>query len=117
MFQIQNITTNARQKQTLILPDGSQIVISLYFCPLQQGWFIPNLTYKTFVLNGLRIVNSPNMLHQYRNQIPFGLACFSTGQREPSLQEDFFSEASKLYVLTEAECETYTEILSGQIQP
>jgi hypothetical protein len=116
MFQIQNITTAPRQKQTLVLPDGNQILISMYFCPLQQGWFIPSISYRDFALTNLRIVNSPNMLYQYRNLIPFGLACFSTAQREPSLQEDFAVGNSKLYILTEAEVEEYVEILSGQIQ-
>lgn len=115
MYQIQNLTNNARQKQTLQLPDGTFIVLSIYFVPMQQGWFITELVYGTFVLNGIRITNSPNILHQFRNQIPFGLACFSTNEREPSLADDFASEASKLFVLTEAECEQYTEYLSGQI--
>lgn len=115
MFQIQNIPDNARQRQALVLPDGSPIELSMRFVEMQYGWFITTLTYRTFVLNGLRITNSPNMLHQFRNQIPFGLACFSTNDREPSLLKDFSSGASKLYVLTEAEVEQYAEILSGQV--
>lgn len=115
MFQVQNLTNDSRQKQTLVLPDGSQIGLSLYFVPMQLGWFIPTLTYKTFVLNGLRITNSPNMLYQFRNKVPFGLACISAQNREPTLQDDFLSGASKLYVLNAAEVEYYTEYLSGQI--
>ena len=116
MFQIQNLTTDARQKQTLILPDGTQIQIQIYFVPLQLGWFITGITYKDFILNGLRITNSPNMLYQFKNQIPFGLACFSTANREPSLQDDFASGASKLFVLTAEEVTFYSRFLSGQVQ-
>lgn len=115
MYKIQNLTSNAKQRQTLVLPDGSQILISLYFCPMQLGWFIPRLEYGSFVLNNMRIVNSPNMLHQFRNKIPFGLACFSSSKREPSLQDDFSNAASTLYILTEAEVQAYTEYLSGQV--
>ena len=84
MYKIQNLTSNAKQRQVL-------------------------------VLNNMRIVNSPNMLHQYRNKIPFGLACFSITQREPNLQDDFSNAASTLYILTEAECQAFTEYLSGQV--
>lgn len=112
MFQIQNITDDARQKQTLVLPDGSFIRLSMYFSPMQVGWFISEIEYETFVLNGLRICNSPNLLYQFRNQIPFGLACFSDEDREPGLINDFASGASKLYILTQEEVEQYTEFLS-----
>lgn len=113
MYKIPNLTSNPKQKQTLVLPDGTQIQISLYFCPQQLGWFIPTLSYKTFVLNNMRIVNSPNMLHQYRNKIPFGIACFSSSKREPSLQDDFSSGASIMYILTEAEVTAFTELLTN----
>lgn len=115
MLQIDNISDSPRQKQSLVLADGTQIELAIYFVPMQYGWFITRLVYKDFVLNGVRIVNSPNMLHQFRNQIPFGLACFSANNREPSLLQDFSSGASKLYILTEAEVAQYTEYLSGQV--
>lgn len=113
MYQIQNITNDSKQKQTLVLPDGTSIVFSIYFCPMQLGWFIRELTYGEFTLNGLRICNSPNMLHQWRNVLPFGLACFSQDNREPSLQEDFSSQTSQLFILNSSEVEAYTEFLSG----
>lgn len=115
MFQVQNLTNDARQKQTLVLPDGTLIVMSIYFVPMQLGWFITSLVYGDFVLNNLRITNSPDMLYQWRNKLPFGLACFSDQNREPTQQDDFATGASKMYVLTDAEVETYSEILSGQI--
>lgn len=85
--------------------------MTLYFISLQLGWFITELVYGEFVLTGLRITNSPNMLYQFRNQIPFGLACISSQNREPSQQQDFSSNASKLYILTAAEVAAYTEYL------
>jgi hypothetical protein len=115
MFQIQNLTDDTRQKQTLVLPDGTQIQISIYFVPLQLGWFITKLQYGDFVLTGFRIFNSPNMLHQYRNILPFGLACLSTAQREPSQQQDFSSGASKLFVIDQSEVAYYAQVVSGQV--
>jgi hypothetical protein len=112
MFLIQRVTSNPLQKQVLVLEDGTALSLTLYFRPMQYGWFIENLTYKDFVLNGVRVTNSPNMLNQWRNKLPFGLACFSTANREPSLQEDFSSQASKLYILNAAETAQYAEFLS-----
>lgn len=110
---IQQITTAPLQKQSLILPDGTSVTLTLYFVPMQLGWFIQTLTYGAFTLTNLRISNSPNMLHQFRNQIPFGLACFSTANREPSLIEDFSSGNSVLYLLTAAEVGEYNEYLAA----
>jgi len=111
MLLIQRVTSNPYQKQTLVLDDGSTVTLTLYFRPMQQGWFITRLEWGSFVLTELRITNSPNMLRQWRNKLPFGLGCFSTENREPSLQEDFSTQASKLYILTEAECAEYNEFL------
>jgi hypothetical protein len=113
MYLIQQITSDALQKQTLILPDGTTLSLTINFVPLQYGWFITNLVYQSFILNGLRLTNSPNMLHQFRNQIPFGLACFSLSNREPSQAEDFSSGASQLYILSAAEVAQYTGLLQS----
>lgn len=117
MYLIQQITNDFLQKQTLTLPDGSTFDLTLYFMPLQNGWFIKNLTYNNFVLNNLRITNSPNILHQFKNQIPFGIACYSKDNREPTQQQDFSSGASKLYYLTSDEVTYFAQVLNGQVTP
>lgn len=113
MFQIQNLTADTLQQQTLVLPDSSLIQIQIYFVPLQTGWFLTNLQYGAFQTTGVRISNSPNMLNQFRNQIPFGLACFSSQSREPTQQADFQSGASLLYILTAEEVAEYVSFLDG----
>lgn len=116
MYRIQNLTTNAKQKQVLVLPDGSQILFTLHFSALQLCWICPTIQYRDWILNGLKITSNANMLYQYRNEIPFGLACFTESSREPTFIEDFATGASRLYILTTDEVEFYTEVLSGQIQ-
>ena len=113
MLQIQQVSSNALQSQTLILPDGSEIALTVYFSPIQFGWFINSLVYGSLTIKGLRITNSPNMLHQWQNLIPFGLACFSVNNREPSQQNDFLSGASSLFILTQAEVLEYAAYLAG----
>lgn len=113
MLLIQQLTSDPLQSQNLVLPDGSQLTLTIYFSPMQLGWFITSLIYGAFTLNGLRITNSPDMLYQFKNEIPFGLACFTKGNREPSQQQDFSSGASSLYILTSAEVEQYSEFLAN----
>jgi hypothetical protein len=113
MLRINRVTNAALQQQTLLLDDGSSFSITLYYRPIQRGWFVTELVYGDFTLREIRVVNSPNMLNQWRNKLPFGLACFTEGNREPTLQEDFQSETAKLYVLTQAEVDEFAEYLTS----
>lgn len=115
MLEIQGITNDPKQKRSLVLPDGSMVEMQMSYVPLQQGWYVDYLSYLDFRLEGVRITNQVNMLYQFKNQIPFGFACFSDEDREPSLIEDFSSGASKLFLLTSAEVEYYAEVVSGQV--
>lgn len=108
MKRIQKVTADAFQKQTFVLDSGDVFEITLYYRPNQLGWFIWELVFGDFVLNNVRVCVSPNLLYQYQNKLPFGIACFSTDGREPTLQEDFESGAAKLYVLSPAEVAEYS---------
>ena len=100
MLKISEITNDAVQNRTIILPDETEFDIQIRYVPQQLGWFIESLTYQDFSVSGIRIVNSYNLLYQYTDLIPFGIACFSSGHREPALQEDFASGSSELFLLT-----------------
>jgi len=114
MYLIGQLTDNYLQKQTLILPDGTQLTMTVYYVPLQYGWFITNLVYGTFTLNSLRITVGPNILRQFKNQIPFGLACLANSvSREPMFLEDFNQGAFSLYILSADEVTQYENLLSG----
>ncbi len=117
MYAVQQITDNALQAQTIVLSDGTAISLQMRYIPLQYGWFITQLSYGSFTLWGYRVVASPNMLYQYQNQLPFGLACFVAGGRDPTQQQDFSSGNAALYVLTKAECQQYAAFLAGGPYP
>lgn len=111
------VTSDAQQTQTLILPNGSEITLTMSFVPMQQGWFA-SLSWQTFALSGLRITNSPNMLQQFRNILSWGLACYSPPtNREPSQQQDFSSGASNLYVLSDAEVVHFNDLITSGTWP
>lgn len=113
MQVIQQITSAPCQQQKITLLDGTTFQMTMRFVEMQYGWFFTSIIYGDFTLNNLRISNQPNMMHQFKNQIPFGIGCFSLSDREPSQLEDFSSGSSKLYLLSAAEVSAYSEYLSG----
>lgn len=113
MYLIQQISTAPNQTQTIILPDGSAATLALSYAAQSYAWFITSLVYKTFTLTGLQVTTSPNMLHQFRNQLTFGLGCTCTGNREPTQQQDFSTGQAQLWVLSAAEVAQYSRILGG----
>ena len=116
MYLIQQITSDPTQTQTLILPNGNTCNLTISYAVQQYAWFILSLTYGTnFTLQGMQITANPNMLHQWRNAIPFGLGCFVTGNREPSQIQDFSSGAAQLYILSQAEVAQYTAYLAAGV--
>lgn len=115
MFNIQQITNDALQKQTLLLQDGSSVKIKMRYSSQQYGWFFDEISYLDFTLYGVRITNNLNMLMPYRHQIPFGLACISDDDREPTQKDDFASRSSRLYILSDQEVDDYVRFLSGQV--
>lgn len=116
MFLIKEITDDGKQKHTLLLDDGSQMTLLLEYKPQQFGWFITQLVRNDFTINNIRIVTSPNIFHQFKNQLNFGMACFTKDNTEPTQQEDFSSGQAKLYILSTAEVAEYEKVLSGQAE-
>jgi len=112
MDLIQRITSDASQRQSLILYNGNVMSFEIIYSDSQQGWFITNLEYGSFIARGLRIVVSPNMLNQFKNLIDFGLGCFTNTRREPTLIQDFASKNFNLYILRKAEVDEYNQRLS-----
>lgn len=115
MYEIQQITEDAQQKQRFILPDSSIVQIQMEYKPLQYGWFITSLTYGAFELRGIRICVSPNLLHQWINKLPFGLCVKTKDNFEPSNQTDFVSGYAKMYFLSQEETAYYRSYLSGEV--
>jgi hypothetical protein len=109
MNSIPNLTDDPSQKQTVVLPDGSKLDLRIRYRQSQSGWYVDELVWGTFILRGLRITNSPNMLRQWKNRLPFGIACTTKGNREPTQVKDFESGDSVLYVLTAEEVDGYED--------
>lgn len=113
MFQIQNITSYAHQGKSLVLPDGTRVEIDIQFFPLRKCWVIKRLAYQDFILQSYKLVAGTNLLRQFKNIIPFGLAVFSPEGRDPQFEQDFSEGTHKVFILTQEEVELYEDKLSG----
>ena len=80
----------------------------------------------TFILNGFQVVSAEtnssglgNMLRQFKNQISFGLCCFTINDRNPTNLQDFVSPAtginpaSGLFLLSAADIQTFENYISS----
>ena len=94
------------------LDDGSIVKFVISFRPSVAMWYM-DIEYKTFIVKGLRIVNSLNMLCQYKNVIPFGVYINIPDKTEPFLINDFQSGRVIINVLNQTEVNELEEFYQG----
>jgi hypothetical protein len=113
MYSVNQITSDPKQSQQLYLPDGSAISLSLEYKSQQYGWFMSISYGDNFTVTGLRVVTSPNLLQQFKNILPFGMAVTMKGNLEPTNIQDFSSGNAKMYILTSGEVDQFEAYLNG----
>lgn len=98
MKLVTGLTDEPKQESTIVLDDGSRVVLLLEFRPNQRGW-VYDLTWGDFELNGRRLVASPNILRQFRERLTFGLAIVTMANVEPLRQGDLADGTALVYLL------------------
>lgn len=114
MYAIQGFTTDPKQKLVVQLADGTNFTFRVYYDDFQKGWFIAELTYQGYTIYGMRIVNSNNLIRQYKNTLPFGLYVTTPGSREAMLITDLSVGNTVIYVMSAAEVAQNEVYLSGR---
>lgn len=106
MRQITEIGKEPTQTLQLVAEDNTRIDFKLFYKPTQESWYF-DLSYEpeNFSLNGVKLVNSPNILRQYINIIPFGISCIVEDGTDPYFLDDFTSGRAVINLLTETETE------------
>ncbi|MDE3073917.1 MAG: hypothetical protein KGJ86_00685 [Chloroflexota bacterium] len=98
MKKISGITDYPLQSLTLILSDGSSVAMKLEYCPQQIGWFA-DFAWRDWAVQSVRLANFPNVLRQWKNQVPFGLRVWTAAFGEPLTAEVFANGTAILYLL------------------
>lgn len=104
MKQLDRINDQAYQRFFLTGNPGQRITMTLRFLASQSLW-VMDLSLNTVSVNGLQVINSPNLLRQFRNTLPFGISCQTKDGYDPYYVNDFSTKRAALFLLTQAEVE------------
>lgn len=102
MLQITGLTNDGLQQFVLNGIPGVSASVLLRFMPRIQNW-IMDISSGSFTANGIPILCGPNILRQWRNIIPFGIACTDIYFLDPYTINDFAIGAASLYLLNSAD--------------
>jgi len=112
MRSVDNLTSNANQLINFVLDDNTTVVLNLIYFAATQRWMV-NVLRGTFVVNGISVCNYPNILREWRNLIPFGLACQTVDGGDPVNIDDFTNGRAVLYVLSAADVALFEQTVFG----
>lgn len=98
MILVNSLTNDAMQQMVLNGIPGINVGVNLRFMPRTQIWNM-DVSYNNFVAQGIPLVCSPNLLRQWSNIIPFGMACTNIYRLDPYTLNDFVTGNSSLYLL------------------
>lgn len=99
MRYINRLTADPLQISFLTGNPGQRITLKTRFLPRQRLWSM-DVTLDDFVLNGIILLNSPNILHGYANNIPFGILCTTLDGQDPYTLDAFATGYAKLFLLS-----------------
>lgn len=102
MKQLTEISTDPKQKFTVLTEDNQSFELLLEYSDQQQCWFY-SITFGILSINGSRVVTGANILRNYKNVLPFGIAITTDDLSEPFLIDDFSTSRVRFFVLTEEE--------------
>ena len=107
MLWINEITSEPKQQHVLTIPGYAQkATLTLEFKPTQNGWFF-SLSWGTRAINTERVTAHYNLLRQWRNVLPFGIAVGTVNSQDPMTQTDFSDQTAKLFLLTGDDLDTF----------
>lgn len=102
MFYINKIINAASQQLTLTGIPNVQIGMTLQYMPRIQQWNM-GITYGDTIINGILVKCSVNILRQWKNNLPFGIACIRADGLDPYALDDFQDQLANLYLLNSDE--------------
>lgn len=102
MRLINKLNASPRQKAFLTGNSGQRIIMNLRYLPTQKIWMM-DLQLNDFIIRGITVTTSPNMLHNFNRTVPFGMACITLDGQDPRDLTDFDTGYARLYLLNEQE--------------
>lgn len=81
---------------------GLQVTLTLRYMPRIQQW-IMGVDDGTNSFQGISVLNSLNLLRQWKNKISYGIQCVTTNNLDPYQVTDFSNQIASLYLLNAAD--------------
>ena len=98
MYLISGITNSPIQSLTVPIPNLASANLTLNFRATQQMWFW-DLSWGNFSVQGNALVNTPNLLRQWSELLPFGIGCSTQDGLDPTGQDTLNSGLTQLFLL------------------
>ena len=102
MRKITEIGVEPKQDLNIVGENNEKILFTIEYKPTQSAWYF-SIVYAGFSLYGQKLLNSPNILRQFKNALPFGIMCEVVDGSEPYFVEDFREGRCNIYILNESD--------------
>ncbi len=102
MIEITEITDDYKQSFFLESENKERFKLELFYTIAQESWYF-NFTYKDITINSQKLITDFDILKQYKNIIPFSLACINENAIDPAFLDSFIDGTTQLFILSRDE--------------
>lgn len=116
MYRIMDLNGQPKQQIKVIVANNRVLKIDFTYSENQKCWFF-DFDYNNgkFISKGHKLSNCPNIIRQYKNTLPFGIACYVIDGLEPWFLNDFVTGRVQFYILEKAEVQSLEQNLYGKV--
>ena len=99
MNQITEITSEPQQQHFLIIEGNyDKATLTLEYKPNLNAWFY-SLVWQTFSIYNQQLCRGPNIIRQFKNQLPFGIGIVTKNNLDPMTDDEFTNGNTSFYLL------------------
>lgn len=104
MRRLTGLTDDPKQQFAMVIEGYDAATVTLEYKSSQYAWFM-SVVWGNFELYGERVATGPNMLRQFKDIIPFGIAVSGNNAIDPLFLTSWLTDCS-FYVLDAADVES-----------
>ena len=104
MKKISGLTNDVKQKFVAVIDGYDAATITLEYKSQQYAWYM-SVVWGDFAIYGERVAVSYNLLRQFRDILPFGIAVSGVDAMDPLFKDSWLS-ANSFFILDSTDIET-----------
>jgi hypothetical protein len=115
MIQLTGLTNDPKQQYTVVTEDNIEFQFYLEYIDNQRQWIYSIGYGSNFILNQneFTLVFAVNLIRQYINILPFGIACSTPDGSDPLYLNDFINGRVNIGILSQADVQSVERNLYG----